>query len=110
MNIEMIENSGYAVVTALADFNPLSKLGALSNELKALNYSGNVIFDLLITNGTCENRFASILFTGNSFDRKSFHIVSDIDTSLKIRQDDFFRSNPHLLLSSVLSKQERNSF
>lgn len=110
MNIQLIEKLDVAVVTASPDFNPLNKLVALGNCLKELRYSGDVVFDLLVTNGLSSNRFVTIRFNGSAFDRSSFQVTDQVDCYIKTVQDIYFHAHPDLLASSVLSTEEIKHF
>ncbi len=98
------------VVTAISDYDPLTKLVDIEKELKKYKFKGLVLFDLLYTNGLCNNRFVEINFDGNKFNRKSYHIKSSISCILKKHQDNFFYQNPNFLTSSILTSNEVEKF
>lgn len=99
-----------AVVTATADFQPLRHLKQLTTELESLSFEGSVLFDLLAVNGLAENRFASMKFRQNKFDRSSFSLKSDINPSIKNEQDTIAKQDRNFLLGSVLSSSEIEKF
>jgi hypothetical protein len=99
-----------AVVTATADFHPLRQLKQLAKELGSLGFEGGVLFDLLAVNGLAPNRFASMKFTGSGFERASFAVESDVNSSIKSEQDSLAKSDQTFLLGSVLSSSEREKF
>jgi hypothetical protein len=99
-----------AVVTATADFHPLRQLKQLTTELESLSFEGAVLFDLLAVNGLTENRFASMKFYQNKFDRTSFALESDINPSIKDEQDTRAKQDQNFLLGSVLSSSEIDKF
>lgn len=99
-----------AVVTATADFHPLRQLKQLAKELSSLGFEGGVLFDLLAVNGLTPNRFASMKFGRNGFDRASFAIESDVNSSIKCEQDLLAKSDQTFLLGSVLSSCELKKF
>ncbi|HDQ4328768.1 TPA: type II toxin-antitoxin system RnlB family antitoxin [Pseudomonas aeruginosa] len=99
-----------AVVTATADFHPLRQLKQLSSELESLHFEGAVLFDLLAVNGLTDNRFASMKFHRNEFDRSSFALESDVNPGIKSEQDDFAKHDHTFLLGSVLSSSEIEKF
>ncbi|MGP9808633.1 type II toxin-antitoxin system RnlB family antitoxin [Halomonas sp. AOP12-C2-37] len=101
---------GIAVVTATAEFHPLRQLKQLANELEAIGFKGNVLFDLLAVNGLAENRFASIDFTGHEFDKASFAVESDVNQNIKSEQNSFAKTDKTFLLGSVLSSNEIEKF
>lgn len=99
-----------AVVTATADFHPLRQLKQLAKELGSLGFEGGVLFDLLAVNGLTPNRFASMRFGKNGFERTSFAIESDVNSSIKNEQDLLVKSDETFLLGSVLSSCELRQF
>lgn len=101
---------GIAVVTATADFHPLRQLKQLASELESLHFEGMVLFDLLAVNGLAENRFASMKFTGQSFDKSSFAVESEINQNIKSEQDTIAKQDHIFLLGSVLSSSEIEKF
>ena len=99
-----------AVVTATADFHPLRQTKQLTTELVRLGFEGVVLFDLLAVNGLTPNRFASMKFSNNKFDRTSFAVESDVSLSIQDEQDLIAKSDPTFLLGSVLSSSELKRF
>jgi hypothetical protein len=99
-----------AVVTATADFHPLRQIKQLTTELVRLGFEGVVLFDLLAVNGLASNRFASMKFSRNGFDRASFAVESEVSSSIQNEQDLIAKSDPTFLLGSVLSSSELRRF
>lgn len=99
-----------AVVTATADFHPLRQLKQLAIELGSLGFEGVVLFDLLAVNGLTPNRFASMKFGRNGFERASFSVESEVSSSIKSEQDLLAKSDQTFLLGSVLSSGELEQF
>ncbi|MFA1603636.1 type II toxin-antitoxin system RnlB family antitoxin [Alcaligenes faecalis] len=99
-----------AVVTATADFHPLRQLKQLAGELKNFRFEGVVLFDLLAVNGLEENRFISIKFIKNEFERASFAIESEVTPSIRHEQDVLAKSDLLFLRGSVLSSDEIAKF
>ena len=52
------------VVLATSYINPIDELENIEEELKAKEYSGKVLFDLLLCNGMNSSRFVEIKFNG----------------------------------------------
>lgn len=99
-----------AVVTATSDFHPLRQLKKLTAELELLNFEGVVLFDLLAVNGLSDNRFASMKFRRGCFERASFVVELDVNSTIRTEQDFFAREDEEFLLGSVLSSDERYRF
>lgn len=98
------------MVTATADFHPLRKLKQLATELETIGFEGGVLFDLLAVNGLAENRFASMAFTGQKFDKSSFAVEAEISPAIKNEQDTIAKHDNTFLLGSVLSSREIEDF
>jgi hypothetical protein len=99
-----------AVVTATADFHPLRQLNYLTTELISLGFEGLVLFDLLAVNGLAPNRFASMKFSKNGFERTSFAVESEVNPIIQDEQDSIAKSDQTFLLGSVLSSNELQKF
>jgi hypothetical protein len=99
-----------AMVTATADFHPLREIKLLTSKLASLSFEGTVLFDLLSVNGLAPNRFASMRFGKNGFDRSSFAVEGHVSSAIQEEQDLMARSNQAFLLGSVLSSSELKSF
>jgi hypothetical protein len=99
-----------AVVTATADFHPLRQLKQLAVQLENLHFEGAVLFDLLAVNGLAKNRFVSMKFCENGFDRSSFALESNINPSIRSEQDTIAKHDHTFLLGSVLSSSEVEKF
>lgn len=101
---------GIAVVTATADFHPLRQKQQITTELARLGFEGVVLFDLLAVNGLTPNRFASMKFGKNGFDRTSFSVESNVSLSIQDEQNLIAKSDSTFLLGSVLSSSELKKF
>lgn len=99
-----------AVVTATADFHPLREIKLLTSKLDSLSFEGLVLFDLLSVNGLASNRYASMRFGKNGFDRSSFAVESHVNSAIQEEQDLMARSDQVFLLGSVLSSSELKRF
>lgn len=69
-----------------------------------------MLFDLLAVNGLAENRFASMKFTGQNFDKSTFAVESEINQNIKSEQDTIAKQDHTFLLGSVLSSSEIEKF
>lgn len=99
-----------AVVTATADFHPLRQLKQLATELDGISFEGVVLFDLLAVNGIAPNRFASMRFGKAGFERASFAVETEVNSTIKSEQDLAAKSDQTFLLGSVLSSNELKNF
>ena len=108
--VRIVESEGTAVVTATADFHPLREVKAITSRLHEVNFEGLVIFDLLSVNGLEMNRFATMSFSRDGFDRRSFLVDAKICTSIRRDQDLRAKSDKDFLLGAVLSTDEVKAF
>lgn len=70
------DDSHYAAVVIATDYqNPLQELSSVMDALQKKEVSGEILFDLLCSNGAEWNRFASMQFNGQAFERKTFQVV-----------------------------------
>lgn len=95
----------YAAVVIAADYqNPLQELSSVVDELRKKEISGEILFDLLCSNGEEWNRFASMKFNGCMFERKTFQIIDfeSIPCSLLKEHSELFKQQSWMH-SSVLS-------
>lgn len=99
-----------AVVTATADFHPLREIKSLTSQLAGFSFEGLVLFDLLAVNGLAPNRFASMRFGKNGFDRSSFAVEGHVSSAIQEEQNLKARRDQTFLLGSVLSSNELKSF
>lgn len=99
-----------AIITGQEDFHPLRQLKSIEKELEKLHFIGTVLFDLLSFNGVNENRFVSIFFEKNRFDRSSFQVESNINKKIEEDQNEIIRKDKDFLLCSILSSHEIDNF
>ena len=101
--------SGGYIIFSRSYISPLSQYKRIEQELRDKNYTGPVIFDLLMTNGDEFNRFIEIYFNGTSLDMISTKIVFASDAVIML-------SNKHYIVNmhdcdwTVLPKRVRNAY
>ncbi|ONN64049.1 hypothetical protein BTM36_24020 [Herbaspirillum sp. VT-16-41] len=59
-----LKSDSCKVVVATSYVSPLSQVYAIALELKSIGYQGDVIFDLVLSNGFSSNRFLKTDFDG----------------------------------------------
>ncbi|RYM59473.1 hypothetical protein BSQ98_21155 [Serratia liquefaciens] len=96
------------IVVATGYSNPLSCLSAVAKRLESEAFKGDVLFDLLCSNGFESNRFASISFDGKSFARNTFSVIDEhnLPNELVKKQNTFLSEHSDFLSNSVLSRNE----
>lgn len=106
-----LDLNSIAIVTAIGYENPLSSLSEIEHELTCLlgqELNGEVIFDLVCSNGLEWNRFLSLQVKNGSFDYNSVSILDKTDfiSQLFDEQAYFLSNNLHYLQDSVLTSDE----
>ena len=95
------------VILATSYENPIDELENIEDELEAKEYSGKVLFDLLLCNGMNSSRFVEIKFNGECFDLSSSITIKNPNNSIKEDIHQYFKDKPALLENSVLPKAQR---
>ena len=95
------------VVLATSYENPMDELENIEDELGAKEYSGKVLFDLLLCNGMNSSRFVEIKFDGERFDLSSSITIKNPNKSIKEGIYQYLKDKPVLLENSVLPKAQR---
>lgn len=108
-----LKNNAQAIVTAISYESPLSLISEIEQELSTLlgsDFFGEVIFDLLCSNGFEWNRFMSMEFEGSALKRSSARIMDESELSpfLIDLQSQLFASKPEYLVDTILTSQEIN--
>lgn len=82
--------------------NPVNELKDIANELYAHKYEGEVIFDLLLTNGNSSNRFLISKFINRKFVMKSFK-KTDIPKDIRKEITLYYKNHKDYLSNSISS-------
>lgn len=102
---------GIVVCFSVDHERPDSYMVKVAKELKKKAYHGEVLLDLLATNGDNSRRFVSLHFDGNTLHWLQAKLVkvADIDRETYQFCQLFYAKNPAVLSNSVLSmaSQER---
>ena len=83
---------------------------SLETELKDQKARGRILLDLLLSNGLRSERFISLFFDGQCLDLNSYKVENCIDSKIEDYCSKYYRSQPHLLENSVLTKPQRFLF
>ncbi|AWC81882.1 hypothetical protein C3R43_24135 [Serratia marcescens] len=96
------------IVVATSYNNPLSCLNIVAQRLEDEAFRGDVLFDLLCSNGFESNRFASINFDGKSFSKDTFSILDEhnLPSDLVKKQNTFISEHADFLSNSILTSIE----
>lgn len=100
--IKEINNKSEYIILSTSYISPLDELYDLEQELKMLNFKGEIIFDLLLCNGLNENRFLKGFFDGQYIDISNITIMSNVQNYIKKISKEFYITNSQLIDYSVL--------
>ncbi|TVZ14340.1 type II toxin-antitoxin system RnlB family antitoxin [Maribacter sp. MAR_2009_72] len=77
----------------------------LAHHFRKTKYEGNVIIDLLLSNGKTRNRYIQIYFDGKNFD---IEIAKSIKANKELQDKSlcYYAENSELLKDSVLNKSQ----
>lgn len=97
------------MVIATSFESPLSEYKQISEELRSLNFEGNVLFDMLAYNGVNSERFFTVYFDKTNFDFKTLNYLEIPRTSYYRKTTQSILKDNHLFLNnSVLSNAQKN--
>ena len=72
---DIIKRDKYIFIQSVCYKNPINNLDEVSSKLEKIRYTGIVIFDLLLINGSSSNRFLCSNYN-NGFNMKSFKKIT----------------------------------
>lgn len=101
-NFDIIKRGDFLFVQSISYNNPINDLVDIANELHKIKYEGEVVFDLLLINGNCSNRFILSKFLNKQFEMKSFkktNIAIDIKQEIIL----YYKNHKEYLSDSILS-------
>ena len=102
--IEEVNDFKYKLIIFSTDYiSPIENLTNIEDNLKSKKYSGNIIFDLLLTNGNSCNRFIEAFFDGEKFDRRSFSVATKLSYEINRVSSEFYYNNLFVVENSRLS-------
>lgn len=90
--------------------NPISYLPSIEEDLGKMNFSGKVIFDLLLSNGYSPNRFIEADINKSKINRRSMRVIesSNLDKLIISKALEFYRSHSQLVeRNNILLEEEK---
>lgn len=96
------------VVLSTSYVSPLSKIFVITNELKSLKYKGEVLFDLLLSNGFAKNRFIKMYFDGEQLAHDTTKVITHISEDLLKEIYTYYSSHPEYVDKSSLSHVQKH--
>lgn len=101
-------SDSFVLVLSKSYETPLSYLGYIEEDLNTLEFTGKVLFDLLLCDGNVYNRFAEGYFKDGEIDYSSMRVVDHVEVSDSIlhASNSFYKANEDLLERSYILLDE----
>ncbi|MBD2177979.1 type II toxin-antitoxin system RnlB family antitoxin [Pseudanabaena sp. FACHB-1998] len=96
------------IVFSMTYMNPISYLPTIEKDLGKLDFSGKIIFDLLLSNGNSSNRFVEARVNKAKIDRRSMKVIgySSLEASFIKKTREFYKSHKSILDNSTILLDE----
>lgn len=95
------------VVIATSYVSPLSEVYSIGSELKSTGYIGEILFDLVLSNGFSSNRFLKTNFDGEQLNIGKVEVVSKLEGNILDEVYVFFYQNPQYVKASSLPEPQK---
>lgn len=95
------------IVLSTSYINPIESVDELENNLIKEKYVGNVLVDLLLSNGYDEDRFFEIYFDGKKLNFHTLSNVTNVSEDIRKVSVNYYSKNYELMNNSVLTKPQR---
>ncbi|MFE8696537.1 type II toxin-antitoxin system RnlB family antitoxin [Cytobacillus sp. FJAT-53684] len=102
-----LKSDARKVVVATSYVSPLPQIYAIANELKSIGYKGEVIFDLVLSNGFSSNRLLKTNFDGEQLNIGKIEVLATLKSSILDELYVFFYQNPQYVRASSLSEPQK---
>ncbi|MGH0555548.1 type II toxin-antitoxin system RnlB family antitoxin [Bacillus pretiosus] len=102
-----LKSDSCKVVVATSYVSPLSQVYAIANELKSVDYKGEVIFDLVLSNGFSSNRFLKTDFDGDQLNIGKIEAFSKVKDNILDELYVFFYEHPQFVKASSLPEPQK---
>jgi hypothetical protein len=104
-SIQKINNHEFLVITK--DYTRFDELlPALSNDLKKKKVKGDIVFDLLLSNGNNSTRYFHVYYNGEAFDLRTLKKINNPNIFILQKVKTYLKKNKELLQNSVLTQAE----
>ncbi|MFY2158493.1 type II toxin-antitoxin system RnlB family antitoxin [Cytobacillus firmus] len=97
-----LKSDGRKVVVSTSYVSPLGNIMKISKQLANSNYQGEVLFDLLLSNGFAPNRFLTMTFDGKKLHVNTRKIITDISDEVLAELYGFYNEHPQWIDQSSL--------
>ena len=98
--VKKIHNNIYLIIATSYD-SPINNLDEVESEISG--YTGIVIFDLTLINGTNSNRYLEAEVLDGKIYLKSFKIKKELDDTVNEVSKRFFQNNEEILERSTIT-------
>lgn len=95
------------VVLSTSYISPLGRLNEVEAYLSKVGYVGEVLFDLLMSNGFASNRILKMDFDGKKFNRNLVTIVENLEADILKILYTFYFENPKYIDNSILPEAQK---
>lgn len=103
-----VQSEEYKLVISTSYVSPLSKIFLIAKELSSQEYKGEVIFDLLLSNGFASNRFLKMTFDGTKLTPDSTKVISNVSDSLLKEIYNYYFKHPEYVERSSLPDTQKH--
>lgn len=95
------------IVLSTSYISPIDDIFTLEEELRNKGFEGEIIFDLLLSNGaTVNNRYLSIVFDGETLDIANAKVCDEDLIEIMRISDKFYLSHMDLFKAAVFSEKD----
>lgn len=102
-----LKSDSCKVVVATSYVSPLSQVYAIALELKSIGYQGDVIFDLVLSNGLSSNRFLKTDFDGEQLNIGKIEVLPKLKSNILDELYVFFYEHPQYVKASSLPEPQK---
>jgi hypothetical protein len=102
-----LKSDSRKVVVATSYVSPLSQAYAIAHELKSIGYIGEIIFDLVLSNGFSSNRFLKTDFDGEQLNIGNIKVLSKMKSNILDELYEFFYQHPQFVKASSLPDPQK---
>ena len=102
-----LKSDSCKVVVATSYVSPLSQVYAIALELKSIGYQGDVIFDLVLSNGFSSNRFLKTDFDGEQLNIGKIEVLPKLKSNILDELYVFFYEHPQYVKASSLPEPQK---
>lgn len=108
--IQVLDSLEYNVIVYSRAANTMSDyIKEVARQLISRNYTGLVLFDLLLSNGI-NDRYYILNFNGHQFEYKTLRKLNIISNKIYVTSNDYYRKNISLLESSILTPEQKRTY